>query len=196
MSDELYRQAIGRFREWLDEARASDITEPTAMTLATARREGGVSARTVLLKEVDERGFVFYTNLNSRKGLQLESDPRCALVLLWAPLKRQVLVEGRAQRVADAEADAYWSTRPRGSQFGAWASRQSATLDRRESLERRFRELEREYAGKDVPRPPHWTGFRVVPDMIEFWAGRDSRLHDRERYRRQADAWVHELLYP
>jgi len=196
MSDELYRQAIGRFGEWLEDARASGTAEPTAMTLATARREGGVSARTVLLKEVDERGFVFYTNLNSRKGRQLNSDPRCALVFLWAHLKRQVLVEGRVEPVAPSEADAYWATRPRGSQFGAWASRQSETLDSRETLESRFHELEREYTDRQIPRPEHWSGFRVVPERIEFWSGRDSRLHDRERYRVQSGTWIHELLYP
>lgn len=196
MTDERYREAIGQFREWFEEALAADLAEPTAMTLATRGLQAGVSVRTVLLKQVDEAGFVFYTNTHSRKGRQLDADPRCALCFLWAPLKRQVQVEGRVERVSDDEADAYWAQRPRGSQVGAWASRQSEPLASRDELEERFRELEQRYADRPVPRPPHWTGYRVVPDMIEFWSGRDARLHDRWRYTRDGQSWTMVRLNP
>lgn len=196
MTDERYREAIGQFREWFEEALAADLAEPTAMTLATRGLQAGVSVRTVLLKQVDEAGFVFYTNTHSRKGRQLDADPRCALCFLWAPLKRQVQVEGRVERVSDDEADAYWAQRPRGSQVGAWASRQSEPLASRVELEERFRELEQRYADRPVPRPPHWTGYRVVPDMIEFWSGRDARLHDRWRYTRDGQSWTMVRLNP
>lgn len=196
MTDELYGEAIDRFTRWFEEAKSSEIPEPTAMTLATLGRESGVSARTVLLKQVDEKGFVFYTNVNSRKGRQLARDPHCALVFLWVPFRRQVLVEGRAERVSDAEADGYWASRPRESQVGAWASDQSEPLESREVLEARFREIETRYEGCDIPRPEHWTGYRVVPSLIEFWSGRDARLHDRYRYRGEAGGWTRRLLYP
>lgn len=196
MSDKLYREAIAQFREWLDEACDSDIAEPTAMILATRGLEAGVSVRTVLLKQVDEAGFVFYTNTRSRKGRQLASDPRCALCFLWAALKRQVQVEGPAVVVPDEVADEYWKQRPRESQIGAWASHQSEPLESREVLERRFQEIERRFAGQPVPRPDHWTGYRVVPDMIEFWSGRDARLHDRWRYTRGGDGWEKVRLNP
>lgn len=196
MTDPVYQEAIEHFREWFDEALSSDIAEPTAMTLATRGRESGVSARTVLLKHVDERGFVFYTNTQSRKGLQLASDPHCALVFLWMPLKRQVLVEGTASIVSDREADDYWKTRPRESQLGAWASDQSAPLESRQLLKRRFEELEREYRGREIPRPSHWTGYRVAPTQIEFWSGKDARLHERYRYAAGRESWFKMLLYP
>lgn len=196
MSDALYMEAIDHFRGWFDEAMAADIAEPTAMVLATLGRESGVSARTVLLKQVDERGFVFYTNLRSRKGRQLAANPQCALAFLWMPIKRQVLVEGAAELVPDAEADAYWATRPRESQVGAWASDQSAPLESREALEAGFREMERRFQGRDIPRPVHWTGYRVVPSLVEFWSGRDARLHERYRYSAGPDGWVRTLLQP
>lgn len=196
MSDKLYREAIAQFREWLDEACDSDIAEPTAMILATRGLQAGVSVRTVLLKQVDEAGFVFYTNTRSRKGRQLATDPRCALCFLWAALKRQVQVEGAVERVADELADEYWRQRPRASQLGAWASEQSEPLESREVLERRFREIEQRFADRPIPRPDHWTGYRVVPDMIEFWSGRDARLHDRWRYTRGGDGWEKVRLNP
>lgn len=196
MTDENYREAIEWFREWFREALESDIVEPSAMVLATRGIEAGVSVRTVLLKQVDESGFVFYTNTRSRKGRQLGVDPRCALCFLWAPLKHQVQVEGRAVKVPDAEADAYWETRPRPSQVGAWASYQSEPLASRDELEESFREVEERYADEKVPRPPHWTGYRVEPDMIEFWSGRDARLHDRWRYSRADGGWEKQRLYP
>ena len=166
------------------------------MMLATRGIETGVSVRTVLLKQVDETGFVFYTNTRSRKGRQLAADPRCALCFLWAPLKRQVQVEGRAVLVADEVADEYWKQRPRESQIGAWASYQSEPLSSRDELEQRFREFEDRYADRPVPRPPHWTGYRVEPEMIEFWSGRDARLHDRWRYTRGDDGWERIRLNP
>lgn len=196
MTDDVYREAIEHFGEWLNEALAADIPEPTAMTLATLGREGGVSARTVLLKAADERGFVFYTNTRSRKGRQLADDPHCALVFLWVALKRQVLVEGSARLVPEAEADAYWKTRPRESQIGARASDQSEVLQSTEALEARFAEVERLYRGREIPRPAHWTGYRVEPSLIEFWSGRDARLHQRYRYSAGPDGWVRTLLYP
>lgn len=196
MSDSLYREAIAQFQAWLDEAHAAGIAEPTAMTLATRGPNAGVSARTVLVKQADEAGFVFYTNTRSRKGRQLDLDPRCALCFLWAPIKRQVLVEGRAVLVPDEEADAYWARRPRVSQIGAWASHQSEPLDDRADLEARFQEYEQRFEGGPVPRPDYWTGYRVVPDLIEFWSGRDARLHDRWRYARGGKGWEKQRLNP
>lgn len=196
MTDALYREAITEFLAWLEEAKGSDIVEPTAMTLATRGPNAGVSARTVLLKRADESGFVFYTNTRSRKGRQLDLDSRCALCFLWAPIKRQVLVEGRAERVPDEEADAYWAERPRGSQIGAWASYQSEPLDSRAELEARYEDYERQFEGGPVPRPGHWTGYRVVPALIEFWSGRDARLHDRWRYAHGEKGWEKQRLNP
>lgn len=196
MTDATYREAIAAFKDWLEEARAADIVEPTAMTLATRGSSAGVSVRTVLLKQADETGFVFYTNIRSRKGRQLDLDPRCALCFLWAPIKRQVLVEGRAALVDDSEADAYWAMRPRVSQIGAWASHQSEPLESREVLEARYREYERKFEGGPVPRPDYWTGYRVTPDLLEFWSGRDARLHDRWRYSPGEQGWVRQRLNP
>lgn len=194
---DLYREAIDRFLEIFEQARADPaVAEPTAMTLATATADGRTSARTVLLKQVDEQGFVFYTNTLSRKGRQLAANPRAALVFFWRPLNRQVLVEGAVEPVGEQEADAYFRSRPRVSQIGAWASHQSEPLDRRETLEERVAELEERYAGEPIPRPPHWSGYRVRPDMIEFWHGRSGRLHDRDRYWLEAGEWRHCLLNP
>lgn len=194
--DERYREAIDAFNELLGEARRRGLHEPTAMTLATAGADGRPSARTVLLKGVDDTGFVFYTNFNSRKARQLEENPRAALCFLWKPLLRQVQVEGSVERVTDAEADAYWATRPRESQLGAWASQQSAVLDDRATLDRRYETYRERFAEQSVPRPDNWGGFRVVPEMIELWYGRTHRLHDRVRYRRDDAGWVKELLNP
>lgn len=197
MSD-LYIEALDTFRELLDEARAAGDPEPTAMTLATASRDGRPAARTVLLKGVDARGFVFFTNFDSRKGQHLRENPQAALLFLWKTLRHQVQakIEGRVERVSDEEADAYFASRPRMSQLGAWASLQSQTLDSRETFEKRLADYEREFAGGEVPRPPHWGGFRVVPDRIEFWYGAEFRLHERHCYERVDGTWVKRLLYP
>ena len=164
--------------------------------LATAGADGRPSARTVLLKHFDERGFVFYTNLESRKGAQVGENPQAALLFLWQSLARQVRIEGRVERVADAEADAYWATRPRESQLGAWASQQSAVLADREAYETRLAGYRERFDGQDVPRPPFWSGLRVVPDRIEFWVERRYRQHERELIWQEDGAWRWALLNP
>lgn len=198
MRDPLFDEAMAKFRELLAEATAAGDPEPTAMTLATADAAGRPSARTVLLKEADDRGFVFFSNYLSTKGRQIEANPWAALVFLWKTLRNQVQVkvEGRVERVAAAESDAYFATRPRGSQIGAWASLQSQPLDSRETLLARVAELEARYGGSEVPRPPHWGGYRVLPQMIEFWYGHAFRLHDRFRYRCIDGRWQMQRLYP
>jgi pyridoxamine 5'-phosphate oxidase len=193
---DLLQEAIDRFTATLQQAKSAAIEEPTAMTVATVGTDGRPSARTVLLKDVDRRGFVFYTNLRSRKARQLAVNPRAALTFYWQPMREQVLVEGRVEPVADAEADAYWRTRPRLSQIGAWASLQSEPLDARGTLEARLAACEAEYAGREVPRPPHWSGYRVAPDLIEFWSARPGRLHDRVRYAVMDGDWRRSLIYP
>ena len=195
---DLFAEAMVGFRQLLEEAKASGDPEPTAMTLATLGAGGRVAARTVLLKDFDERGFVFYTNFNSRKGQQLQANPQAALLFLWKTLRYQVQakIEGAVQPVSAAEADAYFASRPRASQIGAWASLQSETLDSRATLDARIADLDREFEGREVARPPHWSGFRVVPDMIEFWYGVPARLHDRHRYERVDGGWTKRLLYP
>jgi pyridoxamine 5'-phosphate oxidase len=187
---------IQQFRGWFDEALAANLHEPNAMTLATATPDGRPSARVVLLKGFDERGFVFYTNYEGRKGRELEMNPYCALVFYWGELERQVRIEGRVSRVPDGEADAYFEGRPRGSQLGAWVSEQSRPVRDRGALEDRLRELEAEYEGREVPRPPFWGGYRVEPETIEFWQGRENRLHDRLVYRRSDGLWRRERLQP
>jgi pyridoxamine 5'-phosphate oxidase len=191
-------EAFSHFRDLQERARQSGDPEPTAMTLATADGRGRVSARSVLLKELDGRGFVFYTNYESNKGQQILTHPQCALLFLWKTLDRQVQVkiEGVAEPVTHCEADAYFAQRPRMSQIGAWASKQSQTLSSREELLANVREFEQRFEGQDVPRPPHWSGFRVVPDMIEFWYGADYRLHDRLRYELRDGVWGKRGLYP
>lgn len=191
-----YTQAIERFKQLLARAGATDLREPAAMSLATVSADGRPAVRTVLLKHVDERGFVFYTNLQSRKGEQLRSNAHAALCFFWQPLMQQVLVEGSVQPVSGAEADAYWATRPRDSQLGAWASQQSQPLDERAQLEKRYAEYREKFADRPVPRPAHWSGYRVVPDMIEFWCSRPGRLHERERFYREQDTWKRTLIYP
>jgi pyridoxamine 5'-phosphate oxidase len=188
---------IEQFRTWFDEVLTSNLHEPNAMILATATLDGRPSARVVLLKGFDERGFVFYTNYEGRKGEELETNPHCALLFYWGELERQVRVEGRVRRVPDKESDAYFAGRPRGSQLGAWASEQSRPVGDRGALEHRLRELEAEYEGRDVPRPPFWGGYRVEPETIEFWQGRENRVHDRLVYRRSEDGgWRRGRLQP
>jgi pyridoxamine 5'-phosphate oxidase len=184
------------FEEWLAEARQSEPNDPTAMALATADREGCPSVRMILLKGHDERGFVFYTNLDSRKGRELAENPRAALLFHWKSLRRQVRVEGPVEAVTDAEADAYFATRARESQLGAWASDQSRPLERRANFEDRYREMEARFEGRDVPRPPRWSGWRAVPERIEFWSDRAFRLHERRRFTRGDSGWTEGLLYP
>jgi pyridoxamine 5'-phosphate oxidase len=187
---------VERFQEWFREAEQAGVEVPEAMTLATADADGAPSARLVLLKGADDEGFVFYSGYVSRKAAELDQNPRAALVFYWRPLGKQVRVEGRVERVSDGESAAYFATRPRGSQLAAWASQQSRPLESREELERRYAELEREYEGQEVPRPPHWGGFRLRPDAIEFWEHRENRLHDRFRYTRAREGWTVELLSP
>jgi pyridoxamine 5'-phosphate oxidase len=184
------------FREWFSAAEASGLELPEAMTLATATADGAPSARTVLLKGVDQRGFAFFTNYESRKGRQLAENPRAALVFHWAQEpRRQVLVTGRVQRLPQAESDEYFRTRPAGSRLAAWASRQSSTLAGREELERAFSEAEAAY-GQDPPRPPYWGGYVLEPEAIEFWESRPNRLHERIRFTRDATGWKAEHLAP
>jgi pyridoxamine 5'-phosphate oxidase len=187
---------VVQFRAWFRDALAADLHEPNAMTLATTTPDGGPSARTVLLKGYDERGFVFYTNYEGRKARELEANPLCALLFYWGELERQVRIEGRASRLSGEESDAYFAGRPRGSRLGAWASEQSRPVQDRSILEERVRALEAEYEGREIPRPPFWGGYRVEPDTIEFWQGRESRLHDRLVYHRSGRGWKIVRLQP
>jgi pyridoxamine 5'-phosphate oxidase len=184
------------FDAWLEDAKATEPNDPGAMTLATVDADGRPAARMVLLKGHDARGFVFYTNVESRKADALAVHPHAALVFHWKSIRRQVRVEGKVTPVADAEADAYFATRARDSQLGAWASDQSRPLASREIFVQRFADQKERFLGRDVPRPPFWSGYRVVPDSIEFWTSLDFRLHERRRFVRHGDAWNEGLLYP
>lgn len=183
------------FDTWFQEALAGELVEPNAMTLATVAADGQPSARAVLLKDFDRRGFTFYTNQESRKAAELAANPKAALLFWWDRLHRQVRIEGGVEPVDAAEADAYFASRPWGSRIGAWASPQSRTIPDRSVLEERVRELEARYP-QEVPRPAHWGGYRVVPQAIEFWQGRPSRLHDRLRFRLEDGRWTRERLAP
>jgi len=187
---------LRQFVAWFDEARAAGVVYPETMTLATAGADGSPSARMVLLKGTDDRGFVFFTNTGSRKGAELAENPRAALVLYWRELGRQVRVEGRVEAVEPHESAAYFGTRPRASRLSAWASPQSEPVEGRADLDRRFAQAAARFPGDDVPLPPHWGGYRVVPETIELWEHRDSRLHDRVLYRRVSTGWRRERLAP
>lgn len=194
--DDLDPDPIAQFGRWMEEALAEGLLLPNTMTLATSTADGRPSARMVLLKGFDQRGFVFYTNYESRKSRELADNPRAALVFYWSRLERQVRVEGTVERVDEAESDAYFASRPLESRLGAWASRQSAPLEARTILDDRLAELEREHASGEVPRPPHWGGWLVRPDAVELWQGRPNRLHDRFVYTRRGDGWDRTRLYP
>lgn len=187
---------IAKFIRWLDDARCAEIPNYEAMALATAARDGKTSVRFVLLKRIDERGIVFFSDTRSRKGRELRQNPRASLAIYWHAMGRQVRAEGRVEEIAAAEADAYWPTRPRQSRLAASASHQSARLRSRAELMARFKRMAKRFRGRDVPRPEFWTGFRVRPDTIEFWTHREHRLHDREIYLRRGHGWRRELLQP
>ena len=184
------------FDEWFAEARASEINDPEAMAFATADARGQPSVRIVLLKRSGPEGFGFFTNLDSRKGLQLAENPYGALAIHWKSLRRQVRAEGRVERVSDAEADEYFASRSRDSRIGSWASDQSRPLESRELFEQRIEEMRQRFEGEDVPRPPRWSGYRLIPDSIEFWSDRPHRLHERRLFTREGDGWREGLLYP
>lgn len=193
---DLHADPMLQFAGWFEEVLAAGLSEPYAMTLATAGADAVPSARTVLLKGHDENGFVFFTNHGSRKGAELAANPHAALVFYWNPLDRQVCVRGAVARLPDAESEAYWATRPRGSKLGAWASKQSRALESRAVLDERVQELEERF-GDDIPLPDFWGGYRVTPITIEFWQGRTDRLHDRFRYTRvPGEGWHLTRLYP
>jgi pyridoxamine 5'-phosphate oxidase len=194
---DMARDPFRQFEKWFQEAEAAKIQEPNAAILATAAKDGRPSARIVLLKGVDGRGFVFYTNYNSRKGRELEANPRAAYLFPWVVLERQVTVEGTVTRITREESEAYFHSRPRASQLAAWASQQSGIISGRSVLEESVKQLERKHAGQEVPLPPNWGGYRVAPETVEFWQGRRNRLHDRLRFRRLKDgSWTVERLAP
>jgi pyridoxamine 5'-phosphate oxidase len=195
--DDLASDPITQFRRWHTAAAAFPVAEPDAMVVATADADGAPSARVVLLRGLDDRGFVFFTGYDSRKGRELAENAHAALVFHWPEIHRQVRVTGAVERVGDDESDAYWFNRPRASRISAWASDQSEPVDSRAALEARAHEVAARFGDGEVPRPPTWGGYRVVPDEVEFWQHRDDRLHDRLRYRRQADGtWLVERLQP
>lgn len=187
-----------QFEKWYREASNAGFVHPDAFSLATATSDGKPSVRMLLLKGFDEAGFVFYTNSESKKGSELYENPLAAMCFWWDKLERQVRIEGDIVRVSDEEAESYFHSRPRGSQVGAWASLQSSVVESREYLDNRFREFEEKYGNEEIPKPPYWNGYLLVPSAIEFWQGRPNRLHDRLRYRKSKDdgAWIIERLYP
>jgi pyridoxamine 5'-phosphate oxidase len=195
--EDLDPDPMRQFQSWFDQALLSEVPEVNAMALATATPEGRPSVRMVLLRGMDERGFTFFTNYESRKARELQANPFAAMVFFWHDLERQVRIEGQVERISADESDRYFEGRPAGSRLGAWASPQSAVIPGREILEARFGALESEYAEGSIPRPENWGGYRLIPDAIEFWQGRPNRLHDRLRYtRRQQGDWLIERLAP
>lgn len=197
LESEAARNPIEQFARWFADAESSGIPEPNAMTLATADSSGTPSARVVLLKQFDVRGFTFYTNYDSRKGRELAANPRAALCFFWQPLERQVRIEGTIEKTAREDSEHYFNSRPLAARVGAWASRQSDVLPSREALERAHAEVAARYPDGNVPLPPHWGGYRVIPQRVEFWQGRASRLHDRLLYTRRPDGmWKIERLSP
>jgi len=194
---EVASDPIQQFKQWWDAAQHAELDEVNAMTLATASAHAIPSARIVLLKGFDEKGFVFFTNYDSEKGKELAQNPRASLVFFWAPLERQVRIDGRVERLTANDSDEYFNSRPFGSRIGAWASPQSEVVASREFLEKKVNEFEKKFSGGEIPRPPHWGGFRVIPEQVEFWQGRPNRMHDRIRYTgKPAGKWVIERLAP
>lgn len=195
---DVYPDPLSQFRKWFDEALSCGLPEPNAMHLSTVGKNLRPSSRIVLLKELDPTGFVFYTNYNSRKGEELANHPYASLTFFWVDLERQVRVEGKVEKVGDQESDAYFAIRPRGSQLGAWVSDQSEKITSREELVKKQVEFEQKFDGREVPRPPYWGGYRIIPDRIEFWQGRPSRLHDRILYEKDATSaqWTISRLSP
>lgn len=191
-----YNDPFQWFDAWFSEASQTDIADPNAMTVATANEAGMLSVRVVLLKEWDNRGFVFYTNLMSHKGHDLAHNPNIGANFFWRTLSRQIRIEGKAEQISDAQADAYFASRDRGSQIGAWASQQSAPLDSRQTLIDRVGSFTEKYGDSDVPRPDHWSGLRIVPTAFEFWESGDYRLHDRWRFEKDGADWKGQRLYP
>jgi len=191
-----YSEPFDLFGKWLDMAKEKEINDPTAMNLATTSPDGKLSSRMVLLKDFDQEGFVFYTNLESKKGHQLADNNHVALNFHWKSLRKQVRIEGHAERVSDAEADTYYQSRPRGSRIGAWASEQSRPMEGMFILERRVAEFTAKFGVGEVPRPPHWSGFRVAPELIEFWSDGKFRLHERVVYNRDGENWTMERQFP
>lgn len=196
LESEVDPDPLVQFRRWYDDAGSAGIRVPHAMALATATLQGAPSVRMVLLKGFDANGFVFFTGYVSRKGVELDANPRGALLFYWDPLGRQVRIEGEVERVSEQESDDYFATRPRGAQLAATASRQTAVLPDRDEIDGRVEELAREHAGGEVPRPEHWGGYRLRPEAYEFWQHREDRVHDRLRYRRRRDTWLIERLSP
>lgn len=197
LDGELFPNPVDQFKHWFDQVQSAGLPEPNAMTLATSSREGKPSARMVLLKSYNDAGFVFFTDYTSRKGKELTQNPCAALVFWWNNLERQVRIEGKVEKIPLEEAEIYFASRPRGSQLATWASKQSEIIPARDILEQRWQELNEKYQGKEIPKPPDWGGFRLVPVVFEFWQGRAHRLHDRLRYSLQTDLnWKIEQLSP